>query len=176
MATTTTITTKVYLKPHELTDQYKTLIWNRLNEQLCGSCTKQYGYVLDIQKINKIYNNIIKSNCKVFEDKVVSQCDTIFEIVADVILFKPIIGKIYKAEVICVLQIGFTVLVHNKLKVLIQNISDKYTFCQEKRSFINKEDNSQNQENEIKRGSIVNIQILGLKYIDKNYVAHGIMV
>lgn len=125
-----------------------------------GKCTFDYGYIITVNKIVELGENIIAPANSLVVYNVKYEADTI----------KPEKGMELRGEICMVFQHGVFVDILKKLKVLIPVASlEGYTFTGD--SFVSKED-----DENIKVGSEVNIRITIVKYDKKSFSCIGELI
>ena len=131
----------------------QTHILNRLKEVIENDCTKEYGYIIKINKLLKIVDNYISN--------VNSELIFIVEFEAETI--KPEIGNIYDDEIFLVLKGGIFFNVSNKFKVLVPpDALIEYTFDADNKMY-------KNGENKLAKGTKCQLSITGVRYVNKKF-------
>jgi DNA-directed RNA polymerase subunit E'/Rpb7 len=138
-------------------------ILDRLHEVSENECTKDYGYVLKVNKLMKIVDNYISN--------VNSELIFIVEYDADII--KPQMNDVYTDEVFLVLRNGIFFNIKNKFKVLIppDALSD-YIFDSDNKVYTHKDDATKI----LAKGSICQVQITGVRYMNRKFDCFGKIV
>lgn len=159
MTTMLNIEKKICLQSEYFDKNIKNHIFNKVKQDLENTCSKEYGYILEVNKIIKIKDNYISSNC-----------ENIFIVDLEMTTLKPEIDKVFEGLICMIFSGGVFINVKNKLKVLvpISYLSD-YNFCQDKSMFIN----NNNQNLTIKHEDRVNVIISGIKYSKQNFSCFG---
>lgn len=125
-----------------------------------NECSKDHGYILDIEKIIKIKDNYISN----------VNSDVIFILDIDVVTLKPEINDILSDKVSMVFGGGLFISIKDKIKVLIPvNSLPGYTFDQSTKTFVK-------DKNIIKENDVVKVKISGVKYSNKNFSCFGELV
>ena len=138
-------------------------IFTRLKEVAENECSKEFGYIIKVNKLIKIVDNYISN--------VNSELIFIVEFEAETI--KPEIGSIYEDDIFLVLRGGIFFHISNKFKVLIPpNSLDDYTFNADKKSYVNKNDSSI----VLSKGEKCKIKITGIRYMNKKFDCFGELV
>ena len=159
MTTVLNIEKKICLPPESFDKNIKTHIFNKLKQDLENTCSKEYGYILEVNKLLKIKDNYISSNC-----------ENIFIVDVEIVNLKPEIEKEFQGTICMIFSGGIFINVKNKLKVLVPTsyIID-YKFNQDKNIFINNE----NADIAIKQGDNLHVLISGIKYSKQNFSCFG---
>ena len=159
MVTILTIEKKLCLQPEFFDKNIQTHIFNKLKQDLENTCSKEYGYILEVNKVLKIKDNYISSNC-----------ENIFVVDLQFTTLKPEIDKEFSGVICMIFSGGVFINIKNKLKVLVpESCILDYKFNQYKNIFINITDETIT----IKQGDIVNVIISGIKYSKKNFSCFG---
>ena len=158
MTTVLVIERRICLEPEKFDKNLKEHILNKIKENSVNECNKEYGYILNVNKLVEIKDNNISSNC-----------EHVFTVEIEIENLKPEIGKNFVGIVCMIFTGGIFINIKNKLKVLIpvSNIN-KYKYNQEKNCF-------ENSEKNIKQGDELEVVITGLKYSKKNFSCFGNM-
>jgi DNA-directed RNA polymerase subunit E'/Rpb7 len=149
---------KISIESQYLDSNIKENILKKLKNITNNECSKEYGYYININKINKILDNYISSNC-----------ENIFLVEFEAEILKPEIDKKYEGKVCMLFGGGIFLNVLNRLKILIplSTIID-YEYNQIKNNFTNK-----------KNGKVINLNddlkvvISGTKYSKQNFSCFG---
>ena len=137
-------------------------IFSRLKEVAKNDCTKEYGYIIKVNKLIKIVDNYISN--------VNSELVFIVEFEAETL--KPKINDIFEDEIFLVLKGGIFFNINNKFKVLIPpSALSNYQFDSECKSYVNKTD-----DNKLIKGKKCKIKITGIRYINKKFDCFGELV
>jgi len=122
-------------------------------------CSLDHGYILVVDKIEKIIDNYISPGTS----------DIVFIVLFSATVLKPTTGTCIEGKVIKIFEAGIRVLVADKMKVLIlASELEGYTMNDNKTSYIC-------GDTEISDGDIVDIEITGLKYRSdkRDYICFG---
>lgn len=149
---------KITIESQYLDSNIKENILKKIKNITNNECSKEYGYYLNIIKINNILDNYISSNC-----------ENIFIVEFQAEILKPEINKKYEGKVCMLFGGGIFLNVLNRLKILIplSTITD-YEYNQIKNNFTNK-----------KNGKVINLNddlkviISGTKYSKQNFSCFG---
>lgn len=149
---------KITIESQYLDSNIKENILKKLKIITNNECSKEYGYYINIIKINNILDNYISSNC-----------ENIFIVEFDAEILKPEIGKKYEGKVCMLFGGGIFLNVLNRLKILIplSTITD-YEYNPLKNNFTNK-----------KNGKVIilnddlKVIISGTKYSKQNFSCFG---
>lgn len=150
------ITQKVPIEPQFLDSNIKTHIFNKIKQKMDGVCTLQTGYVLSVNKIIDIGDNIV--------DRANSLA--IFNVTYEADVIKPEKGQIISGDVCMVFQHGIFVNISNKIKILIPSLSMSEYKYNNTDAFIGK-------SVIIKNGINVTISITMIKYENKQFSCIG---
>ena len=151
---------RVKVKPEYLDSNLINYITLILQKQLKGSCDNEYGYILNVNKLNRIIDNKISR----------ANSDIIYMVDVDVDILKPKVGDTYEGSVKLIIEHGLILEVESYLNIFIQ--TDKltgYTISDDNEYF--KGDNG--DKGDIKLGSNIKVGILGVKYNDGNFDCFG---
>jgi DNA-directed RNA polymerase subunit E'/Rpb7 len=147
---------KISIESEFLYKNLKDHLFNKLKKIYENECTKDNGYFLKINKILKIKDNFISSNC-----------ENIFNVEFEAETLKPEIGKKIQGIVCMIFSGGIFINVENMMKILIPESNLKeYKFYQTETSFKYK-------NNIIKKDDIITVCISGVKYSKKKFSCFG---
>lgn len=156
-----TVKENVYLAPDKVNNNLMKNIFDYYTSTYKGKCTQKNGYIIDLIKINRIISNFISR----------VDFNIVFEVEFDIIAHIPNVGDIHTCEVFLVFKEGFFAILQN-LKIFVHNNKfPKYSFDYTNSTYIN-DDNG----DVLEIGSIVQVEILGTKYKDKNFSCFGSVV
>lgn len=161
MTTILVVERRICLEPEKFDKNLKEHILNKVKENSTNECSKEYGYILSVNRLINIKDNNISSNC-----------EHVFTIEIEIENLKPEIGKNFMGTVCMIFAGGIFINIKNKLKVLIpvSNIS-KYKHDQEKNCFVN----INNAKKNIKQGDELEVIISGIRYSKQNFSCFGNM-
>ena len=156
MSTIVVLEKKISIESEFLFKNLKEHLFDKLKKMYENECTKDNGYFLKINRILKIKDNFISSNC-----------ENIFNIEFEAETLKPEIGKNIKGKVCMIFSGGIFINVENIMKVLIpeSNLKD-YKFDQTETCFKSK-------NNIINKDDDITIIISGVKYSKKKFSCFG---
>jgi DNA-directed RNA polymerase subunit E'/Rpb7 len=154
------IENRITLNPSCLDRNLRKNILKKLQKNLENECTKDYGFILKVNKINKILDNSISN----------ASSEIIFNVLFEVCVLKPEINKVFEGEVCMIYPGGIFFSVLDKLKVLVHSTSIKEYKLDTKTNIF------KNNEKSIKKGDILKIKIVGTKYTKKNFSTFGEIV
>lgn len=175
MSVEKSIITKVSLDPSSLTKNLKNDLVEKLRSVLLNDCSKEHGYILKVIRLEEILDNTIVSDCAIYEDKVSSTCQLVFKVKVLVESLKPVEEQVYDAYVHGVLSHGVLVSVEGKMKVLIPDPIEGWTYTETAlldKYYQNVDDISR----KIRTGDTVKIRLKGTKYRNKSYRSYGQLV
>ena len=159
MSTKLIVEQKVCIEPEFLDKNLKIHLLNKLKNNVVNQCNKQYGYILEVNKILNIKDNYISSNC-----------EHIFIVDVEIESLKPEINKIFIGTICMVFSGGIFLIIKNKLKVLIPATAlEEYNFDQNNNCYINKKD----EKIKINNGDELKIIITGIRYLKQNFSCFG---
>ena len=151
---------KICLESKYLDKNLRKSILDKAKTCFKNDCSKEYGYILNVNKIVKIKDNYISN----------VNSDVIFIIDIDVDTLKPEINDILSDKVSMIFSGGLFINIKDRIKVLIPvNSLSGYTFEQSTKRFIK-------DKNIIKENDIVKVKISGVKYSNKNFSCFGELV
>ena len=156
MTTIVVLEKKISIESEFLFKNLKEHLFNKLKRMYENECTKDNGYFLKINKILRIKDNFISSNC-----------ENIFNVEFEAETLKPEIGKKINGTVCMIFSGGIFVNVENMMKILIpeSNLKD-YKFDQTETSFKCK-------NKTIKKDDDITVCISGVKYSKKKFSCFG---
>ncbi len=147
---------KVSIHSKYLDKNIKSHLLNKLKSTMIGTCTLEHGYIIEINKIIKLGDNLITS----------ANSLVIFDIIYEAEILKPEIGQDLSGKVCMIFQHGIFVEIKNKMKVLIPATSiPLYTF--KDTIFVNDNDE------EISLGNELVITVVMIKYEKKEFSCIG---
>lgn len=153
MSSVEVIEKRICIDPAFLGQNFKKDVFNYIKNVCENECSKEYGYILKVLKINKIKDNNISGN----------NCEIILTVDILVETLKPEINKIFTDKVCMIFSGGIFLDIKNKFKVLIPATSlQEFTFKSETKSFVK-------DDLEIKENDSVSAKITGIKYNKKNF-------
>lgn len=156
MSSTVVLEKKISIESEYLFKNLKEHLFNKLKRIYENECTKDNGYFLNINKILKIKDNFISSNC-----------ENIFNVEFEAETLKPEIGKKIKGTVCMIFSGGIFINVENIMKILIPESNLKeYKFDQSETCFKGK-------NNTIKKDDDITVCISGVKYSKKKFSCFG---
>ena len=154
------ISQKVYIKPEHLSHDVEVKILNKLKFSLEDKCTKQYGYIISVNRLVSISDNIISN----------TSGNIIFEVQCEIEYLKPIIGEHYEAKVIMIFQDGVVVKVQDRFTVFIRsNNMNEYEFDKIAGSY-------KKGKKEIQVDDDINMEIINIRYEKQNYDGIGKLI
>jgi|TARA_B110000259_G_C13943098_1_gene373603 DNA-directed RNA polymerase subunit E'/Rpb7 len=151
---TSYITRRVVLHPQQLTKKINKGIKKQLVLDTKNECTKQYGYILKINKIQEIIDNE----------------DTVLNVKFSAQTLKPEINKTLKGEVYKIYKDGIFIDVLKKQKILVPstNLTD-YTFDEENNIYTH----NSISDKKIKENDIFDVKIEAVKYSNGKFSCFG---
>jgi DNA-directed RNA polymerase subunit E'/Rpb7 len=145
------ITKKIQTQPSILTSNLYTDIKKLIQESELGACSKQHGYILDVE------NTSVKS-CSVSE----SNSYLNFEVEYSATTLKPKVGSQYTGRVCLIFAMGILVNVAEIMKVFIPTTSHaNFTFNPDLNQITYKKDKS---EVTLNNGDLVRISVTGVQF------------
>lgn len=143
---------RIYLEPKYLTANIYEHIIDKLTQSV-QDCTKEYGHVLDINKIIS-YTNVE---------------NTVFNVIFEATVFKPDTGDNVTGKICMIFKDGIFINILDKQKMLITSkilMEKGYTYDECNNTFVGKKDS-------LVMGKEINAVILATKYINKKYNCYG---
>lgn len=151
---------RICLEPRFLDQNIYSHLLKKIKDSIEGECTKEHGHILKINKLVKIYDNMISS----------ANSDIVFTVLFEAETLKPEIGYNLSGNVCMILPSGIFVNIQDKLKVLIpRNELNDYIYNASNTCY-NKNDIS------IKNGDIVTVCISGIRYTKQNFSCFGSLI
>lgn len=136
-------------------------ILSKITELTFDKCTKKYGYILKINKINKIVSHEIGR----------ANIDNIFSIIFNADIFKPEKDLKISGTVCMIYKDGIFINILNKQKMLIPKSNlNKFIFNEELQIYQDEKDNK------IKIGDIINAKMSAVSYNNQTYSCFGTIV
>ena len=144
---------KISLTPKDLNTNVEECVYNKAVSVFKNSCTKNIGYILDIEKNIKILDNEISSGGLI-----------IFNVEMTAQTLKPFVGQEIDGTVCVIFEEGVFLEVQFKMKVLIpSNRLENYTFNKSSGGFF------QRDKQTIKKGDLLTVIIKQIKYDNKGF-------
>lgn len=157
---TNILTTEITLPHTKLDSNIKAHVYDVLQHVMLNHCSKDYGYILDIHKINSIKSAVISQ----------ANSNIIFTVEYTAETLKPEIASIFEGEVCLVFASGIFIHVKNKMKILIPStLLTDYVFNNTSLSF-------QKNNDTISKGQIIKTEIVGMKYTTRGFNCFGKLV
>ena len=151
---------KISIDPKFLDSNISYHILQKIRQNMEGKCTLDYGYIISVNKIVELGENIVAP----------ANSLVVYDVKYEAVTIKPEKGMELSGEICMVFQHGVFADILKKLKVLIPVGSmEEYTFSGD--SFVSKED-----DENIEVGSEVNIRITMVKYEKKSFSCIGELV
>ena len=148
---------RVCIEPENLSSNLKIHIFDTLKKSIKNTCSKKFGYIIDIVKLIKIKDNYISN----------ANSETVFEVMFEIETLKPEINKVFTGIVCMIFDRGIFLNIKNKFKVLIPlSTMMEYKFIQSEKILRKGKD-------EIQQGDILNVKITDVKYSNKSYICFG---
>ena len=137
-------------------------VLNKIRHTCKNECTKEDGYIIDVNKIVNVKNNYISN----------VNSDIVFIVAFEAEILKPEVGKQFTDKVCMIFSGGIFINIKDKFKVLIpQSCLDKYTYESTTKMFVHNDNNTS-----IKEDDIITIVITVMKYSKKNFSCIGNIV
>jgi DNA-directed RNA polymerase subunit E'/Rpb7 len=156
---------KICLNSEYLSGDIKSHLLNKIRDMTLNECTKDYGYFLNVNKIDRIKDNFISSNC-----------ENVFSVLFEVDVLKPEINKVFMGKVCMIFLNGIFINIKDKLKVLIPiSAITEYKFDQENKCFNLIDLKDKKKKKVIKNDDELNVIISGIKYSKKNFSCFGLL-
>jgi DNA-directed RNA polymerase subunit E'/Rpb7 len=153
------ITQEVSIESKYLDSDIKDHILNKLKKIMEGKCTLINGYVIEVNKVISLGENII--GC--------ANSFTIFKVTYEAEVLLPEKGQFMNGKVCMVFQHGIFVEVCSKMKVLIPVASmEEFKYSSVNNSF-------ENKDCKIVNGMYIDIEIIMTKYEKKQFSCIGIL-
>lgn len=146
---------KIYIEPRFFDSKIRQHIFNKVKEKIFHTCIDEFGYVMDVNKINTIKN--IHSN--------------LFVVNSDLSVFKPEKDVVYNTLVCMTFKEGIFVEINGIQKVLIPTSSIKDRYEYRDNLFICK-DTKRIIDNEIE----LNVKLTAIKYYNNKFNCIGQIV
>jgi DNA-directed RNA polymerase subunit E'/Rpb7 len=152
---------RICLDPVYLDQNCLEHLLEKIRDTTANECTKEYGYILSVERLVEIIDNRISA----------ANSDIIFTVKIEVRTLKPDVGTELTGIVCMVVRHGVFLSVENdKLKVLIPFKSMAgYNYNSEETCY-------DKEEKRIKQGDTLSVIIVGSKYSKQNYSCYGTLV
>jgi DNA-directed RNA polymerase subunit E'/Rpb7 len=158
MSSTIIIEKKICLEPIHLYYNLNDNLLKKTREVCKDECSKETGYILNVNKIVKIKDNYISN----------VNSSTIFVIDIEIESLIPYLNNIYTDKVCMIFNGGLFMTINDKIKVLIpSNSLEDYIFDSTNKFFKGP------KKQIIKENDIIKIKITGIKYSKKNFSCFG---
>lgn len=154
------ISETIPINPYYLDNNIKTHMLNLLKQDIQGTCTLSNGYIISVNKIIELGDNIISS----------ANSFIIFNIKYEITYIKPEIQKVYYGKVCMILENGIFVYIENMLKILIPSTTLKYVKYKIDTNTFSNEDIT------INIGYDIYVEITAIKYETNMFRCIGKMV
>src|SRR3990172_11958497 len=119
------ISKKLSIFPKDLTHNIAPKLLEIAKIQIENSCSEEYGYILSVNKITKIRNNIISPNTS----------NVIFDIDCEITCLKPEKGKQYIGNIIVISEHAIVLDIEGKFGVLVNMVNSDYKYDNTLNSF-----------------------------------------
>lgn len=151
---------KICLEPEYLDNNFESHLLEKLNKVNKNECTKEYGYILNINKIIKIQDNYIAP----------ANSNIIFNLKVEASVLKPEKDVEVEGNVCMIFNNGIFIEVIKNLKVLVLKSSlDGYKFDQQNLEYIK-------NKKVIRNGTKLKVKISGVKYEKKTFCCFGELI
>lgn len=151
---------EITLHPSLLSKEYKSNIYNEIIRLYKNSCSKKYGYIIDVHENISIGHNYISS----------ASNGIIFMVEFDVISIYPTIGMIINSSIYLINENGIFTTNNNVIKTIIssKNIGS-YTYNKNLKCYSNGNAN-------IYANTSIDIQIVSIRYSNNEFNCIGILI
>lgn len=154
------ISKKICLEPEYLDNQIYKHLLEKLNKTYKNECSKDTGYILNINKIININNNYISP----------ANSNIVFDVTVDATILKPEKDLQVEGKVFMVFNNGIFIEVIKNFKILVLKTSlIGYKFDQQKLTYTK-------GKKIIKNDDIIKVKISGVKYEKKTFCCFGEML
>jgi DNA-directed RNA polymerase subunit E'/Rpb7 len=151
---------KVCLEPEHLNQQIETHLLDKLNKITKNECSKEHGYILNINKIISINDNYISS----------ATSQLMFDVTVEANVLKPEKNLEVEGKVFMVFNNGIFIEVIKNFKVLVLKSSlVGYKFDQQTSTYIK-------NKKVIKNDDKIKVKISGVKYEKKTFCCFGDLI
>lgn len=158
---TINIEKRICLDSKYLDNKIMVHLLNQLKEITNDKCTQEYGYILKINKINKIISHEIGR----------ANTDNIFNINFEADVLKPEKGMKTNGKVCMIYKDGIFIDILDKQKMLIPKTQlTNYTFNNDMKNYVDTKGNHININDEI------NVMIIAVSYNGKKYSCFGSII
>jgi DNA-directed RNA polymerase subunit E'/Rpb7 len=169
MLVTRQIQKRICVEPEHLHSGILDYIKTKLAESCKGECSREDGFFIKVLGLKGISDNNIISDYTVYDNRITSNCQTIFSVVAQVETLKPEVGVVYTGEVFISMSSGIVLLVEGIMKVLIPSPVDGYIFDLESKTY-------RGDNRIIAIGDSIKVKVAGTRYRNKNFSTFGKLV
>ena len=159
-----TIQKQVCIEPKYMDSNIMDHIVNELTRTSCKECTKDYGYIMKINRIIKIIDNYINMDSNI-----------VFDIKFEASCLNPKPDRILTGKVCMVFPDGVFIEVMKKMQILIpkQNING-YSFNKKTNSFV--KDGTEDNPVSISEGKQFRVKITASQYNNQRFSVFGNIV
>lgn len=156
-----TIEKRICLPSKHLDQNFMDHLLSKITELTYGNCTKEYGYIIEIIKINKIISHEISR----------ANADNIFNVSFDVKILKPEKDLEIEGTVCMIYKDGIFINILDKQKMLIpkSNLTE-YTFDSELKMYEHKNGET------IKMNDDIKAVITAVSYSNQKYSCFGSII
>jgi DNA-directed RNA polymerase subunit E'/Rpb7 len=155
-----TITKTVCLSPKYLDKNIQKHLYNHVYKQIINQCDQDNGYITDIDKNITIHENFTSPS---------NTGGVFFSLGIRINSLKPQIGQQYQGVADTIIPEGVLMQIDGKIKTFIPSTQlNGYTFNKDK-TFVNK-------KKKIKEGDTIKIEIIKVRYENKNFSCIGKLV
>lgn len=151
------ITRRICLDPVCLDQNILEHLFDKIRESTENECTKEYGYILSVDRLVEIKDNYVSA----------ANSDIVFEVSFEAQTLKPDIGTKLTGVVCMVVKHGVFLSVRDKMKVLVPMTG--YNFDSENNCYTKDDVIIQN-------GDILSVQIVGSKYSKQSFSCYGSLI
>lgn len=129
-------------------------------QKMKGVCTEENGYITSVALVGGVKKNVITR----------ANSDVLVTVDVEVECFKPEVGTEYVGKVCLIFPGGILVMVNDKLKVYISNLTeDGYKFVSTQLCYTS-------DKHSIKNGDYIKIKLLGVKFNLNGFTSFGKLI
>lgn len=156
-SSTEIITTKASISYDLLNANLDDNIFKKLYTLYNGTCSKEYGYILNVKRLVSINDNIISS----------SNSNIIFDVSLEIEYIKPVLNQILTGKISMIFEKGLFIDIIDKFKILLPSINIP-DYIYDKDKFLTKD-----RKHILSKGDIIKIIITQLKYENHQFKCIG---
>ena len=156
------INSRICLEPKHLDSDIYNHLLEKIKNQMINFCSKQHGFILDVNKIIDVKENKISA----------ANSDIVFTVSYEVKTLKPKVGIIFEGDICLVFNKGVFINVDNKMKILV--IPDSLT--KSGYQFDASLNIYKNGVRNLSKGDVIRVMCTGVMYVKQKFNCYGELV